>query len=137
MRLGRHEYFIEIAKLVAKRSTCERAMVGAVLVNPDTNHLVSTGYNGSIPHTAHCTEIGCLLEDGHCRRTVHAELNALLHLERSYPELVLYCTHQPCYQCFKALATANVKTIYYMEVYEDKLRDKLAWGSNVIMKKIK
>lgn len=133
-RLSREKYFMGIAKLVAKRSTCPRASVGAVLIY--NKRIVSTGYNGSASGTPHCSDIGCLLEHGHCRRTVHAEMNALLHLEHTYPDLILFCTHQPCYQCIKALITCNVKTIIYSKPYADKLRDHLAFHGKVQMVKI-
>lgn len=69
------EYFLNIAEQVAKRATCPRASVGAVIVK-DTR-ILSTGYNGSAPGEAHCTEVGCLMEDGHCQRATHAETNAV------------------------------------------------------------
>jgi len=68
-------YFTNIAEQVASRSTCERAMVGAVLVKD--NRILSTGYNGSPPGEPHCDDIECLMENGHCERTVHAETNAI------------------------------------------------------------
>lgn len=129
-RLKRGEYYMEIAKTVALRGTCPRASVGAVLVNPETKQIVATGYNGSASGSPHCSDVGCLLEHKHCRRTVHAEMNAVLHLEHQYPSLDLYCTHQPCYQCYKALVAANVKRIYYLHPYRDPLREKLRKESN-------
>ena len=130
-RLSREKYFISIAKLVAKRSTCPRAAVGAVLVSE--RRIVSTGYNGSASGSPHCETIGCLLEHGHCRRTVHAEMNALLHLEHSYSDLIMFCTHQPCYQCTKALITCGVKKVFYYKLYKDTLRDKIIFGTDIQM----
>lgn len=69
------EYFLEIAKLVSTRATCPRASVGAVLVLD--KRIVATGYNGAPPGEPHCTEVGCLMEDGHCQRAIHAEVNAI------------------------------------------------------------
>lgn len=68
-------YFINIAKEVAKRSTCPRASVGAVIVKD--NRILSTGYNGAPPGEPHCTDVGCLMENNHCERTIHAETNAV------------------------------------------------------------
>ena len=130
-RISRDEYFIRIADVVALRSTCNRAQVGAVLVDPYTNRIVATGYNGSAKGAPHCIDVGCLEMDlgtGHgtsCIRTIHAELNAVLHLEHNYTRLVLYSTHQPCFQCTKALIAANVKDIYYRLPYKDIARDLL------------
>lgn len=125
MRKRDIEYFLNIAKIVAEQSTCPRAHVGAVLVDASNNRIISTGYSGSIPKAPHCEEVGCLLEDGHCRRTVHAEMNALLFMRGHYENLTLYSTHKPCYQCLKALVTANVKTIYYLTIYKDDIADRI------------
>ena len=74
------EYFMNIARVVATRATCDRKHVGAVLVRDKT--ILSTGYNGSIRGLPHCTEVGCLMENDHCVRTVHAEANAILQAAR-------------------------------------------------------
>ena len=124
-RPDRLRYNMSIARLVAKRSTCTRAKVGAVLVDQNSNRLVATGYNGSIKGSPHCIDVGCLIVNKHCVRTVHAEMNAILHMEHNYPSLVLYCTHQPCYQCLKALLSVNVRAIYYHFSYTDEARDKI------------
>lgn len=114
-----NEFFLSIAKTVSEQSTCPRGHVGAVLVNGDNNRVVGTGYSGSIPGAPHCEDVGCLIENNHCRRTVHAEMNALLSMNGNYSNLHLYCTHHPCYQCLKALITSNVKKIVYLKDYDD------------------
>ena len=124
MRPTRTQHFMDIARLVAQRSTCKRANVGAVLVSRD-NHIVSSGYNGSPPGSHHCLDVGCLMHKDHCIRTIHAELNAILNLEHRYEGLTLYCTHQPCLHCYKALYTIKVEQIYYLEPYKDDARDAL------------
>ena len=68
-------YFIRIAMEVASRATCPRAAVGAVVVKG--NRILSTGYNGAPAGEEHCTDVGCLMENEHCQRAVHAEFNAL------------------------------------------------------------
>ena len=75
-RLAWDEYFAAQALLIANRSTCKRAKVGAVLVKD--NKVISTGYNGSVSGTEHCIDHECLVIDGHCVRTLHAEVNAIL-----------------------------------------------------------
>ena len=112
MRLSRESYYLKIALVVAERSTCKRAKVGAILVNPKASQIVATGYNGSLPGAPHCIDQGCMEIEKHCRRTVHAEMNAVLHLEHRYQELHCYTTHQPCAACYKALVMANVKIVY-------------------------
>ena len=73
-------YFMNIARQVATRSTCDRKQVGAVIVRDKT--ILSTGYNGSIRGLSHCDEDGHLMENGHCVRTVHAEANAIAQAAR-------------------------------------------------------
>ena len=70
------QYFMRIAFEVAKRSTCPRAAVGAVIVRD--KRILTTGYNGSPSGLPHCTEVGCLMVNDHCVRTLHAEQNAII-----------------------------------------------------------
>lgn len=125
-RITRSEYFLGIALTVAQRSTCGRANVGAVLVN-DLYHIVATGYNGSPPGADHCIDegVGCLIHEGHCIRTIHAEMNAIFQLEKKYKKLSLYCTHQPCAQCLKSLVSINCLEIHYLYEYPDPVREKV------------
>ena|SRR3990167_6700816 len=73
-------YYGKMAVLAATRATCPRGHVGAVIVVD--NRLVTTGYNGSPPGRAHCTDIGCYMIDGHCERTIHGEENAIAQAAR-------------------------------------------------------
>ena len=75
-RLSWQDYFMANAELISKRSTCDRAFVGAVLVKD--KRIIATGYNGGVSETDNCNEVGHYMEDGHCIRTVHAEMNALI-----------------------------------------------------------
>src|SRR3989344_2894887 len=74
------EYFLNIATMVASRSTWERRRVGAVVVK--NKNILSTGYNGSSRGLPHCDEVGHELVAGHCVRTIHAEANALVQAAR-------------------------------------------------------
>ena len=96
-RISRHRMFMEMAKIVAKRGTCDRAQVGAVLVN-QFNKVVSIGYNGSPHGEPHCDEVGHLLFNGHCIRTIHAEENCLEGLTLC-GKYTMYVTHYPCPKC--------------------------------------
>src|SRR5262249_5798957 len=75
------QYFMDIANVVSSRSTCDRKQVGAVIVRDRT--ILSTGYNGSIRGLPHCSEIGHMLEGGHCIATIHAEENAIIQAARN------------------------------------------------------
>jgi len=111
-------YFIKIAEDVAVRSTCDRAKVGAVLVKD--KHIISTGYNGSPAGLEHCDDIGHLMVDGHCVRTVHAEVNAIIQAAvfgLATKEAVCYVTHFPCLNCTKMLINARISKLVYINDY--------------------
>ena len=75
------QYFMDIAVVVATRSTCPRKHVGAVIVRDKT--ILSTGYNGSVRGLPHCDEVGHMMVDGHCVRTIHAEVNAIIQAAKN------------------------------------------------------
>ena len=123
-----NEYYIEIALTVAKRATCVRNKVGAVIVRD--NHILTTGYNGAPRGLAHCLDIGCLrnaqnIPSGTMHekcRAVHAEQNAIIQaalhgLQTSGS--TLYCTHQPCILCTKMIINAGIKHVIYLNAYPD------------------
>ncbi len=119
-RVGWHDYFMSLARHVASRATCDRKHVGAVIVRDRT--VLSTGYNGSIRGQDHCDEAGHLMEDGHCVRTVHAEANAIIQAAKNgvgIDNSELYTTASPCWQCFRLLANAGIRRVYFGEFYRD------------------
>ncbi len=75
-RITWDQYFMAQSHLLALRSTCTRLAVGATIVRD--KRIIAGGYNGSIAGGAHCTDEGCYVIDGHCVRTIHAEMNAIL-----------------------------------------------------------
>ena len=120
-RVSWKDYFMNIAREVATRSTCVRKHVGAVIVREKT--ILSTGYNGSIKGLPHCDEVGCEMVDGHCVRPTHAEANAIVQAAKNGIQInqsEIYVTASPCYDCFKLIANAGIKIIYYDEFYRDK-----------------
>ena len=119
-RVSWEQYFMNIAKEIATRSTCDRKHVGAIIVRDRT--ILSTGYNGSIRGMPHCDEVGHLIEDGHCVATIHAETNAILQAAKNGVRIEggeIYITASPCWSCFKMLANTGIKKIYYGEFYRD------------------
>ncbi|MBC8216110.1 MAG: cytidine/deoxycytidylate deaminase family protein [Candidatus Marinimicrobia bacterium] len=119
-RISWEKYFMNIAKEVATRSTCDRKHVGAVVVRGKT--ILSTGYNGSIRGLPHCDTAGHEMENGHCVRTIHAEANAIVQAARHGVQIdnaEIYITASPCYNCFKMIANTGIKSIYYGEFYRD------------------
>jgi len=118
MRPSWDTYFMQIARDVAARSTCDRAFVGAVLVRD--KHIIATGYNGSPAGLPHCDEIGHLMVEGHCVRTVHAEVNAIVQAAvfgLVTEDATCYVTHFPCLNCTKTLINAHIKRLVYDTSY--------------------
>lgn len=113
-------YFMDIAQQVATRATCDRKHVGCVLVL--NNSILATGYNGSIRGLPHCDEVGHMMEEGHCVRTVHAEANAIAQAARNGVRLegaTAYTTASPCWLCFRQLVNAGIVSIVFDEFYRD------------------
>lgn len=124
------EYFLQVADLVAKRSTCLRRRVGAVLVKD--KRILATGYNGAPRGLEHCLDIGCLREKlkipsgqrHELCRALHAEQNALIQASLygiSVKGSILYATNQPCVICAKMLINAGIEKIVVAKGYPDKM----------------
>ena len=123
-------YFLLLAQVAAMRSTCLRRRVGAVLVRD--RQILSTGYNGAPRGVSHCEEVGCLRErlgiasgERHeiCRGS-HAEINAIAQAAAAGTSTArswLYCTHEPCIYCTKALINAGCEKVFYLYEYPDEL----------------
>lgn len=114
------EYFMKIAETVASRATCDRKHVGAVIERGRT--ILATGYNGSIGGLEHCDEVGHMMEDNHCVRTIHAEANAVIQAARNGVRIEgasIYVTASPCWQCFKMIANAGIRRVVFGEFYRD------------------
>jgi len=120
---------MDIAKAVAMDATCERGKVGCVLVLDGRG--VAFGRNGSISGHPHCTDegVGCHIVNGHCERCIHAEQNCLLNMIRlgigivGIQQAEIWCTHQPCFRCYRMIVQVGIKKIVYNLPYEDKIRD--------------
>lgn len=109
-------YHMEVTESVSKLGSCPRARVGAVVVKD--KRIVSTGYNGSPSGTDHCDDVGCLMIDGHCKRTIHAEVNAILYANRiDLIGATLYCNYLPCHDCSKIICQVGVKEVVYLNDY--------------------
>ena len=134
------EYFMEMAQVVSKRSTCLRRKVGAILVKE--KHILSTGYNGAPKGLNHCSEVGCIRKDLNVPsgerhelcRGLHAEQNAIIQAAVfgiSIKDSVLYCTNTPCVVCVKMLINAGVKELVFSGDYPDELAKKMLGESNI------
>ena len=126
------EYFMGFAHAAARRATCDRKHVGAVIVV--NQQVVATGYNGSVRGMQHCSEVGHDLVGGHCVRTIHAEMNALAQAARrgvAVDGAAIYTTASPCWDCFRVLVNAGIHRFVYAEAYrEDLHRERINGVSN-------
>jgi dCMP deaminase len=134
------EYFMEIARLVARRSTCLRRQVGAVMVKG--KNIVATGYNGTPSGITHCSEVGCLRqklgvpsgERHELCRGLHAEQNAIIQAAKHGTNIAgstLYCTNSPCIICTKMIINSGVERIVYFEGYPDTLSMEMLAESGI------
>jgi len=120
-RIGWDKYFMNIAKEVATRSTCDRNHVGSIIVRDKT--ILSTGYNGSVRGMPHCDDVGHDIVNEHCVATIHAEANAIIQAAKNgvcVDKADIYTTASPCWDCFKLIANSGIKRIYYGEFYREK-----------------
>lgn len=123
MRESWKNYFMKLAIQTATRATCDRLHAGAVIVKD--KFVLAGGYNGSPRGLPHCTDenVGCLMVDGHCKRTIHSEANAIAQAARtgvSIKGAEIFVTHIPCYDCFKLLVNVGIVKIYYNTYYDNK-----------------
>lgn len=109
-----------MAHLVSERATCDRLHVGVVLVDPYFNTVISTGYNGAPAGMKHCTDVGCLMIDGHCLRVLHAEENALILAAKTGAVTEgshAYCIYLPCLRCSLRLFQGGINEVWFQRVY--------------------
>ncbi len=139
-RLSWDEYFMEITHLVAKRSTCMRRQVGAVIVRD--RRILATGYNGAPRGLAHCADIGCLREkmgvpSGRMQelcRGLHAEQNAIIQAALfgvSIENSMIYTVTQPCVVCAKMIINSGIKRVVFNDFYPDQLAEEMFEEANV------
>ena len=136
------EYFMEMAELARKRSTCLRRGVGAVIVKD--NRVIATGYNGVPKGIRHCEETGCLRQQLNVPsgkmhelcRGLHAEQNAIIQaacMGSSIEGGTLYCTTQPCVICTKMIINAGIKRVVIKESYPDALAQEMAAEAGLVI----
>jgi dCMP deaminase len=139
------EYFMDITRLVAKRATCLRRQVGAVLVVD--KRLLATGYNGAPSGLAHCLEVGCLREKNQIPsgerhelcRGLHAEQNVIIQAAFHGIRIqgaTLYCTNLPCVICTKMIINAGIKEIIYESGYADDLSREMLLEARIPVRQV-
>ncbi len=140
-----NEYFMSIANMVAKRSTCLRRQVGAILVKE--KRILATGYNGAPAGLRHCEEVGCLRINSSVPsgtrhelcRGLHAEQNAIIQAAYhgiSIAGSTLYCTNKPCVICSKMLINAGIKKIFFEKGYDDALAEEMLMEAGIDIERL-
>ena len=139
------EYFLELTQVVAKRSTCLRRKVGALIVQD--KRVLATGYNGAPTDLPHCSEAGCIREEKEVPsgqrhelcRGLHAEQNAIIQAAlhgTSIEGATLYCTHQPCILCTKMIINAGIDRIIFKGSYPDQLAQEMLEEAGIQLEQI-
>lgn len=140
-----NQYFMDIASLVARRSTCRRRQVGAIAVRD--KRVLATGYNGAPSGMPHCLDLGCLREDmdipsgqrHELCRGLHAEQNVII--QAAYHGVcirgaTLFCTNLPCSICTKMLINAGIHDIRYLRGYADSMAEEMMKTAGVKLTRI-
>lgn len=129
-RLTKDEYFMDIARTVAKRSTCLDKQVGCVLVN-SKGIILSTGYNGAPSGMAHCCDNGICLAQAEGNKLIcpaaHAEQNAMLYADAN-DIFACYCTLEPCVTCTRMLMNTVCTKVIFGQVTNPKHSGKQLWS---------
>ncbi|HQP91258.1 MAG TPA: cytidine/deoxycytidylate deaminase family protein [Candidatus Omnitrophota bacterium] len=145
-RPGWDEYFLEIAKLVSKRSTCLRRKVGSLVVKG--RRILATGYNGTPSGIRHCFDAGCLRDKlkvpsgqrHELCRGLHAEQNVLLQASLHGVSLsgsTMYVTNQPCIICAKMIINAGIKEVVMADHYPDKMALEFLKEAGIKVRRVK
>lgn len=116
-----HEIYIQLAWLLAERSTCKRLKVGTVITSTDFRKVLAVGYNGNATGLPNRCDRD---EAGNCG-CLHSEENAVINCDAPrFVEKIVFVTHLPCVQCAKRLINlGNVREVYYDQEY--RIRDSI------------
>lgn len=121
------KYFLELTEKVGEMSTCDRGHVGCILVRE--KRILSTGYAGAPQGMGHCDELGHMMYNDHCLRTVHAEQNAIIQCAKhgvSTQGATAYVSMVPCFHCAKMMVNAGiVKVVAAYEYHNSGLSKEL------------
>ena len=136
-RITREGLFIQMASLMAKRATCGRLQVGAIVTSPD-NRVIATGYNGPLKGVKNCSTLVCDLTKP-CSRAIHAEANTIAFAAKNGIALqgtTIFCTHQPCLKCAELIITSGIARVYFLHSYRIQDGLELLQKANIQINKI-
>lgn|SRR5574343_114447 len=141
-RISKTTFYLDLAFIVAKRSTCKRREIGAIIVHNDD--IIAYGYNGAISGEVHCIDTKCNRDSANSGKemekcvAVHAEQNAIIKavkkLHNNFSEMTLYCTHKPCNVCEKLIASLCFKEVIYVNNYGDDTRENYTIANTLFKK---
>ena len=124
-RISRKSYYMKLALIAAERSSCSRANVWAIIIKDWI--IVTTWYNGAAKWEVDCLTQGCLLQNWHCIRTIHAEENAIINCAKNWISTKwteIFVTHRPCDLCARKIINAWIKKVYFYydyKIYNEKI----------------
>lgn len=132
-------YFMRQAEAVSTRATCDRKHCGSIIVK--NNRIISSGYNGSNPGDPHCDDVGHFMVGGNCKRTIHAEQNAIKDAKErlsSLEDCQIFINTFPCWNCFGMILKEGIKEIFYKDEYRtDEMVLEVAKFYGVKIEKVK
>lgn len=112
--------YIKAAQDEAKKSRCDRAHVGCVIVDRATGQVVSSAFNETPPGLEPCDTGGHRIINDHCVNTVHAERGAIRKMAEHGSEYTLYVTHYPCRGCAHLISTCpEIVEVVYLGDYNN------------------
>lgn len=126
------QYYRNVLDDLAEKSTCDRANVSAILISQD-GRIFSTGYNGAERNAPHCDDVGHLMEEGHCVRTVHAEVNAIInasHIGIPVKGEIMISRYEPCHRCMRVIINSGIEKCFYYKSYQDDYNQDVAENPN-------
>ena len=116
-RLKWDDFFLLLSLIYSSRGSCDRLRVACILVKD--NKIVGAGYNGSVRGLPSCDEVGHLVIEGHCLRTIHSEKNAIYNSVADLKGAIAYINATPCIDCVKGLLQKGVEKIIYVGSYSN------------------
>jgi dCMP deaminase len=133
-------YLMGFAQHALTRSTCASRQVGAVITQG--GEIVTTGYNGAPRKQKHCTDpgVGCLLKDGRCIRSLHAEQNAITQAAKkgkSTEGATIYTTHRPCDACANLIVAAGIVRVVYLDGEPDNWGHEVLENAGVVVERLR
>jgi len=145
-RIGWDRYFMNLARDIARRSTCIRKgrQIGTVIVN-DRHEIVATGYNGNPRGMRHCEETGCVRERqripsgerAEVCTAVHSEQNALIQAGTRSRGGTMYTLFNPCNTCAKMIANAGIVRVVYTLEYPERMGLRILKDCGVKVKRLR